>query len=79
MSKWTVEVDSDTIANIELHYPVLFVPERTCHVVSTIRYDYEGGYAGSEYVTGLSCGHKHTDSYGDAPNFCSKCGAKVVE
>lgn len=54
-------------------------PERTCRVVSTIRYEYEGGYAGTEYVTKLSCGHKHTDSYGDAPNFCSECGAKVVD
>ena len=54
-------------------------PERTCHVVSTIRYDYEGGYAGTEYVTNLSCGHKHTDRYGDTPNFCSECGERVKE
>lgn len=79
MSKWTVEANADTIATIECHYPVQFWPERTCHVVSTIRYDYEGGYAGVEYVTKLSCGHKHTDSYGDAPNFCSECGARVIE
>ena len=54
-------------------------PERTCHVVQTIRYDYEFGYAGTEYVTELSCGHKYVDSYGDAPDYCPWCGARVVE
>lgn len=53
--------------------------ERTCHVVSTYRYDYEGGYAGFEYVTELSCGHRFKDGNGDSPDYCPWCGAKVVE
>ena len=53
--------------------------ERTCEVVGTIRYDYEGGYAGTEYETELSCGHVWRDSCGDAPTFCPWCGAEVVE
>lgn len=53
-------------------------PERTCHVVQTIRYDYDG-YAGTEYVTELSCGHKYTDSYGGGPDYCPWCGAKVID
>ena len=52
---------------------------RTCKPIGTIRYDYEGGYAGFEYETELSCGHKWRDSYGDYPNYCPNCGAKVVE
>ena len=54
-------------------------PERTCHMVQTIGYDYQFGYAGTEYVTELSCGHKYVDSYGDEPNYCPWCGARVVE
>ena len=53
-------------------------PERTCHVVQTIRYDYDG-YAGTEYVTELSCGHKYTDSYDGGPDYCPWCGARVIE
>lgn len=53
--------------------------ERTCKPLGTIRYDYEGGYAGFEYETELSCGHKWRDSYGDYPNYCPNCGAKVVD
>lgn len=53
--------------------------ERTCKPLGTIRYDYEGGYAGFEYETELSCGHKWRDAYGDYPNYCPSCGAKVVE
>ena len=78
MSKWIVETDDGAVEAIEVN-GVKYVPERTCRVVSTIRYEYEGGYAGTEYVTKLSCGHKHKDSHGDAPNFCSECGAKVIE
>ena len=52
---------------------------RTCHVVSTYRYDYEGGYAGFEYVTELSCGHRFTDGNGDGPDYCPWCGAKVMD
>ena len=56
-----------------------WVRERTCKPLGTIRYDYESGYAGFEYETELSCGHKWHDSYGDYPNYCPSCGAKVVE
>lgn len=52
---------------------------RTCEVVSTIRYDYQGGYAGTEYVTELSCGHTYTDANGDGPDYCPWCGARVLE
>lgn len=52
--------------------------ERTCKPLGTIRYDYEGGYAGTEYETELSCGHKWRDGYGDYPDYCPSCGAKVV-
>lgn len=53
--------------------------ERTCKPIGTIRYDYEGGYAGFEYETELSCGHKWRDSYGDYPNYCPNCGAHVTK
>ena len=56
----------------------VFKPERTCEPLGTIRYDYEGGYAGFEYETELSCGHKWRDSYGDYPDYCPTCGARVV-
>lgn len=52
--------------------------ERTCKPLGTIRYDYEGGYAGFEYETELSCGHKWRDAYGDYPDYCPSCGCKVV-
>lgn len=51
--------------------------ERTCKPLGTIRYDYEGGYAGYEYETELSCGHKWRDAYGDYPDYCPNCGRKV--
>ena len=53
--------------------------ERTCKPLGTIRYDYEGGYAGFEYETELSCGHKWRDAYGDYPEYCPSCGCKVVD
>lgn len=53
--------------------------ERTCKVLGTIRYDYEGGYGGFDYETELSCGHIWRDDYGFAPKYCPECGAKVVE
>ena len=56
-----------------------YVPERTCHLIGTIYQKYEGGYAGFEYEHELSCGHVAIDSYGDTPNYCPNCGAKVVE
>ena len=56
-----------------------YLEEKTCHVVQVTRYDYEFSYAGTEYVTELSCGHKYVDSYGDAPDYCPWCGAKVVD
>lgn len=52
--------------------------ERTCKPLRTIRYDYEGGYAGFEYETELSCGHKWRDAYGDYPDYCPNCGCEVV-
>ena len=55
----------------------IYVPERTCKPLGTIRYDYEGGYAGYEYETELSCGHKWRDAYGDYPDYCPYCGRKV--
>lgn len=55
-------------------------PERTCHVVSTIQREYYiEGQTVFEYETELSCGHKVTDNCGDVPNFCPKCGARVIE
>ena len=56
-----------------------YLEERTCHVVQTIRHNYRLGYAEREYVTELSCGHKYVDSYGDEPNYCPWCGARVVK
>lgn len=53
--------------------------ERTCKPIGTIRYDYEGGYAGFEYETELSCGHIWRDTYGDYPEYCPNCGRKVVD
>lgn len=57
----------------------VFVPERTCTVVSTIRHDYEGGYAGTCYEHELSCGHKTWWDYDCPPDWCPWCGAKVVD
>ena len=34
MGRWFIETDSDTIASIELYYPVVFTPERTCRNVA---------------------------------------------
>lgn len=51
----------------------------TCRVEGAIRYDYEGGYGGTEYEHALSCGHKVTWSNDDAPDFCPWCGRKVVD
>lgn len=54
--------------------------ERTCHVMSTIQREYYiEGQTVFEYETELSCGHKFTDSYGDAPNYCPNCGCRVKE
>ena len=50
----------------------------TCHVVSSIRHDYEGGYAGTEWEHELSCGHKVWWGNDDPPEWCPWCGAKVV-
>ena len=52
--------------------------ERTCHPVGTIRIDYYAGCTDFEYETELSCGHMWSDRYGDVPNYCPDCGAKVV-
>lgn len=57
----------------------VFKPERTCKPLGTIRYDYEDGYAGTEYETELSCGHKWRDGYGDYPDYCPNCGAHVIK
>lgn len=51
--------------------------ERTCHVAGVVRYDYEGGYAGTEYKHTLSCGHRVTWGNDDAPDYCPWCGARV--
>lgn len=54
--------------------------ERTCHVVSTIQREYYiEGQAVFEYETELSCGHKFSDDYGDALNYCPNCGLRVIE
>ncbi|MBQ9784276.1 MAG: hypothetical protein IJW29_02125 [Clostridia bacterium] len=54
--------------------------ERTCHVVSTIQREYYiEGQVVFEYETKLSCGHKFSDDYGDAPNYCPNCGLRVIE
>lgn len=48
----------------------------TCHVVSTISYDWSDG---TEYAHKLSCGHT---CYTDCPEpsaYCCKCGRRVVE
>lgn len=68
--------DEITLENEADGAAMRYVPERTCRVVSTIRYDWEGGYAGTEYETELSCGHKYTDDYGNPPNYCPDCGAR---
>ena len=58
-----------------------YVPERTCHKELMTTED----YAGTEvYCFGCSeCGEflSYPDCYGlyDGPNYCSNCGAKVVE
>jgi hypothetical protein len=69
MNKWTVEADSDTIATIELHHPVLFTPERTCRVVKKTA-DLDG-----ERMTDYTCCFNQP---GWNNNFCPNCGAKVV-
>lgn len=56
-----------------------YFPERTCTVVSTIRHDYEYGYAGTEYEHKLSCGHKTWWGDDYPPDWCPWCGAKVVD
>lgn len=62
------------------HPSMLFEPSRgTCRVEYTHRYDYEGGYGGTEYEHGLTCGHRVTWGSDDAPDFCPHCGAKVVQ
>lgn len=48
----------------------------TCHVVSTILYDWSDG---PEYCHELSCGHTCDTSWPEPPNFCTECGARVVE
>lgn len=53
-----------------------YVPERTCHLVGTMLQEYEDGF---EYEHELSCGHVAIESYGDPPNYCALCGAKVVK
>lgn len=58
---------------------VRYVRERTCRLESTIRHDYEGGYAGTEYEHSLSCGHKVAWGNDWEPDYCPWCGAKVVE
>lgn len=50
-----------------------------CRVEYTHRYDYDGGYGGTEYEHGLTCGHRVTWGSDDAPDFCPHCGAKVVQ
>ena len=50
-----------------------------CHVVSSIRHEYEGGYAGTEWEHELSCGHKTWWSSDDPPEWCPWCGRKVVD
>lgn len=72
MSKWKVEASADTIANIELHYPVLFVPERTCQVIAR----HDGPHV---YEHELSCGHSCEWVWDGPPAFCPSCGAKVIE
>lgn len=49
-----------------------------CHVVSSVRHDYEGGYAGTEWEHELSCGHKTWWSSDEPPEWCPWCGARVV-
>lgn len=48
----------------------------TCHVVSTISYDWSNG---TEYAHELSCGHTCDTSCPEPPAFCSECGCRVVE
>ena len=50
--------------------------ERTCEVVGERTIEYEGGYAGSDHEWDLSCGHTLTIDY--EPDYCYRCGAKVV-
>lgn len=45
-------------------------------VVSTISYDWPEG---SEYRHELSCGHTCDTDWPEPPEFCSECGARVVE
>lgn len=64
MGKWTVEADADTIATIEHHYPVQFLPERTCHIIDVNESgvgicDRCGGYAE------------------EVDNYCPNCGFRV--
>ena len=48
----------------------------TCHVVSTISYDWSNG--STTYEHELSCGHTcHTD-LSDPPAYCDQCGSRVV-
>lgn len=73
MSKWAVEANSDTIATIEFNYPVQFLPERTCR-----NFGGEEGTNGEDYDFACgSCGFR-CDGLTN-PNYCPKCGAKVVE
>lgn len=56
-----------------------YVPERTCHVVSTIqRESYIEGQTVFEYEHELSCGHIATSGYKAPPNYCFECGARVI-
>lgn len=48
----------------------------TCHVVSTISYDWQNG--STTYEHELSCGHTCRTCWPNPPAFCDKCGARVV-
>lgn len=84
MSKWTVEANADTIAAIELHYPVLFWPERTCCKVLMVWFFPATEFTPNrevEYFGCSWCGEylSDTDCYGldDGPNYCPNCGRMV--
>lgn len=48
----------------------------TCHVVSTILYDWSDG---SKYCHELSCGHTCDTGWPEPPAFCPECGCRVVK
>lgn len=60
----------------ELHECLADLIDPTCHVVSTISYDWSDS---TEYAHKLSCGHTCYTDCPEPPAYCCKCGCRVVE